>query len=143
MRRDRDLGMEFEAPGALCAERLLRSGAPVMGFVLAQEPHELCRWDLGARRQDVVVLRVVGRVPLPPRAPAGKDLGEPLLDAADDTRNVLVGGSVLPDEARAQSIGACDEDPLDAGRGRSSRVGVGVQTRAVREALSECPRTVR
>ena len=44
VRRDRDLGMELKAPGALCAERLLQSGAPVLGFLLAQDP------DLGGAR---------------------------------------------------------------------------------------------
>ncbi len=38
--------MELEALGAAGAERLLWSGAPVTGFVLAQEPHELGRWDV-------------------------------------------------------------------------------------------------
>ena len=67
---------------------------------------------------------------MPPRAPAVQDSGEPLLDAADDERHVVIAGRVLPDETRAQSIGACDEDPVG-----DQRVGVGVQTRAVRKAL--------
>ena len=107
----------------------------MLGFLLAHEPHELCWSGLGADWQDVGVFRVMGRVQMPPRAPAGKDPGEPLLDAAHDVRHFLVRGRVLPDEARALAIGACDEDPLDAGRGRSSRVGVRVEARAVREAL--------
>jgi len=60
VRRDRDLRMEFEAPKAPRAQRLLRSGTPLLGFVLAQEPHELCRWDLGAGWQDVRGVRVIG-----------------------------------------------------------------------------------
>ena len=103
----------------------------MLGFVLTHEPHELCRSDLGADRQDVGVFRVMGRVPMPPRAPAGQDPGEPLLDAAHDVRHVLVGGRVLPEEARALSIGAWDEDPVG-----DHRVGVRVEARAVREALN-------
>lgn len=102
----------------------------MLGFVLTHEPHKLCRWDLGADWQDVGVFRVMGRVPMPTRAPAGKDPGEPLLDAAHDVRHILVGGRGLPDEARALSIGACDENPVG-----DHRVGVRVEASAVREAL--------
>ena len=73
----------------------------MLGFMLAHEPHELCRWDLGAGWQDVGVFRVMGRVPMPPRAPAAKDPCEPLLDSADDVCHVLIARRALPDEAHA------------------------------------------
>jgi hypothetical protein len=95
-----------------CLEDHRRSGAPVLGFLRAREPHELCRWDLGAGWQDVRGVRVTGRVPLPPRAPAGKDTGEALLHAAHDSCHVLIARRVLPDKLRTLPIGACDEDPV-------------------------------
>ena len=54
-----------------------------------------------------------------------------LLDAAHDTRNVLIGGRVLPDETRALSIGAREEDPVG-----HERVCVRIETCAVCEALN-------
>jgi hypothetical protein len=55
--------------------------------------------------------------------------------------HVLIAGRVLPDEAHALSIGACDEDPVG-----DQRVCVGVEARAVRESAEGpaepgCPRT--
>ncbi len=122
----RDLGMELEAPGASHAKRPVRSRSALVALVVAEEPHELGRWNLGARRQDVVVVRVQADA----RAPAAKETRDRLLDSADDVCHVLIARRVLPDETHALFIEARDEDAVG-----DQRVRVGVETCAVREAL--------
>jgi protein-tyrosine-phosphatase len=76
VRRDRDLRMEFEAPKAPRPQRLLRSGAPLLGFLLAHEPDELC-WSERAATTAVLAGRWVDDAPgIGPNAYAVRAMAE-------------------------------------------------------------------